>query len=106
MDETAPKGEQEPAAPVESSPSPYLPHAVQALRTAQRITLTLSQMADQKASILMGAAFVVFSHFDRPRARRPLAVVAHDPGGFRLPQLAAGGAGGDALGGAHGTGPG
>ena len=31
------------------------------LRTAQMNTLTLSQMADQKASILIGATFVVFS---------------------------------------------
>lgn len=31
------------------------------LRTVQVNTLALSQMADQKASILMGAAFVVFS---------------------------------------------
>ena len=31
------------------------------LRTAQINTLTLSQMADQKASILIGATFVVFS---------------------------------------------
>jgi hypothetical protein len=31
------------------------------LRTVQNNTLRLSQMADQKASILMGAAFVVFS---------------------------------------------
>jgi hypothetical protein len=39
----------------------YSPHAIHTLRTAQTMTLSLSQMADQKASILMGAAFVVFS---------------------------------------------
>lgn len=36
-------------------------NAVHLLRTAQINTLTLSQMADQKASILIGATFVVFS---------------------------------------------
>ena len=35
--------------------------AVHLARTAQINTLTLSQMADQKASILIGATFVVFS---------------------------------------------
>ena len=36
-------------------------HSVNMLRTAQANTLLLSQMADQKASILMGATFLVFS---------------------------------------------
>jgi ABC-type transport system involved in cytochrome c biogenesis permease subunit len=44
-----------PAAPA------YSTQASQMLRTVQSNTLRLSQMADQKASILMGAAFVVFS---------------------------------------------
>lgn len=35
--------------------------SVHLLRTAQLATLTLSQMADQKANILTGATFVVFS---------------------------------------------
>ncbi|GAA4641892.1 hypothetical protein GCM10023115_02430 [Pontixanthobacter gangjinensis] len=39
----------------------YSAHAVHMARTAQVNTLTLSQMADQKASILMGATFLVFS---------------------------------------------
>ena len=39
----------------------YSPHAIHLLRTAQINNLALSQMADQKASILMGATFVVFS---------------------------------------------
>lgn len=39
----------------------YSPNAVHLLRTVQNNNLTLSQMADQKASILMGATFVVFS---------------------------------------------
>jgi hypothetical protein len=39
----------------------YSPQAIHLLRTVQNNTLKLSQMADQKASILMGASFVVFS---------------------------------------------
>lgn len=40
---------------------PFSPQSIHLLRTAQVNTLTLSQMADQKASILIGATFVVFS---------------------------------------------
>lgn len=36
-------------------------HAVHLVRTATQTNLALSQMADQKASILMGATFVVFT---------------------------------------------
>lgn len=43
------------------SPASYSVQAIHALRTAQNNTLRLSQMADQKASILMGATFLVFS---------------------------------------------
>ena len=43
------------------APQPYSPNAIHLLRTVQNNTLKLSQMADQKASILMGASFVVFS---------------------------------------------
>lgn len=39
----------------------YPPNSIHLVRTAQQITMTLSQMADQKASILMGATFVVFT---------------------------------------------
>ena len=52
------------ADPPANSPDPraaYSPHAVHMLRTVQMSTLALSQMADQKASMLMGASFVVFS---------------------------------------------
>jgi Family of unknown function (DUF5706) len=35
--------------------------AIHLVRTAVQANMTLSQMADQKASILMGAAFIVFS---------------------------------------------
>ena len=37
------------------------PNAVHLVRTATQTNLALSQMADQKASILMGATFVVFT---------------------------------------------
>ena len=57
---TAGKGE---ATTISTSPKKpvYSTHAVHMMRTAQLNTLTLSQMADQKASILMGATFLVFS---------------------------------------------
>ena len=42
-------------------PRKFASNAVQMLRTVQANTQALSQMADQKASILMGATFVVFS---------------------------------------------
>jgi len=42
-------------------PTVFSPHSVHMLRTVQNNTLQLSQMADQKASILMGATFLVFS---------------------------------------------
>lgn len=45
----------------QSAPSGYSINAIHTVRTAQLATLGLSQMADQKASMLMGASFVVFS---------------------------------------------
>ena len=56
-------GEVAEATTVKTTPeSPtYSVHAIHMMRTAQINTLTLSQMADQKASILMGATFLVFS---------------------------------------------
>lgn len=39
----------------------YSNHAIHMLRTSQTVHMQLSQMADQKASLLMGATFVVFS---------------------------------------------
>jgi len=42
-------------------PREFHPQAVHLARTMQVNTLKLSQMADQKASILIGATFVVFS---------------------------------------------
>ena len=46
---------------MENDKPPFVPNAVHLVRTAQQINLALSQMADQKASILMGATFVVFT---------------------------------------------
>ncbi len=49
----------------EQTPAPakpaYPPNGIHLVRTLQQITMQLSQMADQKASILMGATFVVFT---------------------------------------------
>jgi hypothetical protein len=41
--------------------APFSAHAVHLVRTTMQMNLALSQMADQKASILMGATFVVFT---------------------------------------------
>ncbi len=45
----------------EKPPRTFPPNAIHLVRTTQQINVTLSQMADQKASILMGATFVVFT---------------------------------------------
>ena len=42
-------------------PPAFTPNAAHLVRTALQANLTMSQMADQKASILMGATFVVFT---------------------------------------------
>ncbi len=42
-------------------PSAYSGQAIHLVRTTQQINLALSQMADTKASILMGANFLVFT---------------------------------------------
>lgn len=47
--------------PYEAKPKKYAPDAIHLIRTTQQIQVQLSAMADQKASILMGAAFVVFT---------------------------------------------
>jgi hypothetical protein len=44
-----------------TEPKKLSPNAVHLVRTATQTNLSLSQMADQKASILMGATFVVFT---------------------------------------------
>lgn len=42
-------------------PKPYTANAIDMLVAVHRAHVTLSQMADQKASILMGATFVIFT---------------------------------------------
>jgi hypothetical protein len=49
------------ATPSMPSPTGFSNHAIHLVRTSVQMNLTLSQMADQKASILMGATFVVFT---------------------------------------------
>src|SRR5262245_37134164 len=55
-DETPP-----PVQPPAAVTRTYPTQTVQMVRTVQQINVTLSQMADQKASILMGATFLVFT---------------------------------------------
>lgn len=61
MAETEPQTDMPQAAPSLPSPSGYSNHAIHLVRTSQQINLMLSQMADTKASILMGATFLVFT---------------------------------------------
>ena len=49
------------ATPSVPSPTGFSNHAIHLVRTSMQMNLALSQMADQKASILMGATFVVFT---------------------------------------------
>ena len=49
------------ATPSMPSPTGFSNHAIHLVRTSIQSNLMLSQMADQKASILMGATFVVFT---------------------------------------------
>lgn len=46
---------------IRNIPAPYTHNAVQMMVAVQRAHVNLSQMADQKASILMGATFVIFT---------------------------------------------
>ncbi|OYY91039.1 MAG: hypothetical protein B7Y45_04940 [Sphingomonas sp. 28-66-16] len=43
------------------TPRRFAPNAIHMVRTTEMIHVQLSQMADQKASILMGASFVTFT---------------------------------------------
>jgi hypothetical protein len=61
MTENPTQAEPHKAAPSMPSPSGYSNHAIHLVRTSQQINLALSQMADTKASILMGATFLVFT---------------------------------------------
>jgi Family of unknown function (DUF5706) len=46
---------------MDKPPRSFAPNAVHMIRTVQMIHVQLSAMADQKASILMGASFVIFT---------------------------------------------
>ena len=50
-----------PLPPPEQAPIVYAPDGVHLLRTTQQIQYQLSQMADQKASMLLGITFVIFT---------------------------------------------
>lgn len=65
-------------------PQVFTPNAAHLVRTALQANLTLSQMADQKASILMGATFVVFtlSVGQASRGDVPLALLVLGAGAF------------------------
>jgi hypothetical protein len=47
--------------PADLPARPLVADAIHLIRTTEQINVSLSQMADQKASILMGATFVVFT---------------------------------------------
>ena len=59
--------------PYEIIPKRYAPDAIHLVRTTQQIQVQLSAMADQKASILMGAAFVVFTITLNQTTKGPIA---------------------------------
>jgi hypothetical protein len=59
--------------PYEAKPKKYAPDAIHLIRTTQQIQVQLSAMADQKASILMGAAFVVFTITINQSSQRTIA---------------------------------
>ncbi|MFM7349376.1 MAG: Pycsar system effector family protein [Erythrobacter sp.] len=61
MAEDEVQADQPAASPSVLSPSGYSNHAIHMVRTVQQINVALSQMADTKASILMGATFLVFT---------------------------------------------
>ncbi len=58
-----------------SEPKSWPDEAIQLLRTTQQHHVQLSAMADQKANMLVGATFVVFT----------LAISQHSPENFSLP---------------------
>lgn len=48
-------------APGPSSPKTFPPNSVHAVRTAQQMHVAMSQMADQKANMLLAATFLIFT---------------------------------------------
>lgn len=55
-----------------TAPASYSPQAIHLVRTVTTANISLSQMADQKASIMMGATFVVFTISIGQASRGPL----------------------------------
>ncbi|AYJ86120.1 hypothetical protein D3Y57_09255 [Sphingomonas paeninsulae] len=64
----------EPVTPVDLPVRPLAADAIHLIRTTEQINVSLSQMADQKASILMGATFVVFTIAVNQASREHLSV--------------------------------
>lgn len=62
----------------------YPPEAIQMIRTAQQSQMQMSAMADQKASILMGATFVVFTLTINQAVRGQVQASMLVLGGFAL----------------------
>ena len=80
--EARPPEAKPPTAPARNADG-FSVQAIHLVRTTQQIQVTMSQMADQKASIMMGATFVVFtisvgqaSRGDFPYALMVLAISA------------------------------
>lgn len=61
MAEDLPQAEPVTASPSMPAPTEFSNQAIHLVRTTQQINMMLSQMADAKASILMGATFLVFT---------------------------------------------
>lgn len=57
----SPKWDEDPPPVSETGERVFSPHAIHLMRTAQLNGVTQARMADQKASILLGATFLVFS---------------------------------------------
>ncbi len=70
--------------PYEAKSKKYAPDAIHLIRTTQQIQVQLSAMADQKASILMGAAFVVFTITLNQSSQRTVAPEMLVLAGFAL----------------------
>jgi hypothetical protein len=66
----------------EAAASRFSPQAIHLVRTATQSNIMLSQMADQKASLLMGAAIVVFSLSIGQASRGAMSVSLLLLGGF------------------------
>jgi hypothetical protein len=59
---------------------PFPPNSVHAVRTAQQIHMAHSQMADQKANMLLAATFLIFTIAIGAGAGDGGAAAAADPG--------------------------